>query len=182
VDFVRFGIKGNSSPTQYYNFDVCVGDTMCFLRCKKSVGYSKFFHTYCYKDSLMLGCETVQLCEYSSTLRRLLLSTKRQEMFVPAHIQGQAPWRWRHCDASKCRKLVVQYHNVTYQKIWIFRHSAVRRDRKNCEKRLLASSCQYVRPRGNRFPLDGFSSKLYLSIFFSKIRRENSRFIKMWLE
>ena len=91
VDFVLFGIKGNSSPTQHYNFDVCVGDTMCFLRCKKSDGYSKFFHPYCYKDSLLQWCDTVQLCEYSSTFRRLLLSTTRQEMLVPAHIRGQTP-------------------------------------------------------------------------------------------
>jgi len=166
VDFVRFGIKGNSSPTQYYNFDVCVGDTMCFLRCKKSVSHSKFFHPYYYKDLLILVCETVQLCEYSSTCRRLLLSTKRREMFVPAHIQGQAPWRWRPFDTSKCRKLIVQYHKATYQKIWIFRHSAVRHVRKNCENRILASSCQYVRPHGNRLPLDGFSRKFNSSIFF----------------
>ena len=124
---------------------------------------------------------TLQLCEYSSTFRRLLLSTNRQEIFVPAHIQGQAPWRWRHCDASKCRKLVVQYHNVTFQKIWIFRHSTFGRVRKNCEKRLLASSCQSVRPHENRLPPDGFSWNLIFQ-YFSKIHRENSSFIKMWLE
>ena len=182
ADFVLFfGINGNSSPTQHYNFGVCVGDTMCFLRCKKSIVYSKFFNPYCCKDSLLLGRDTVQLCEYSPTFRRLLLPTKRQEMFVPAHVQGQAPWRWRHCDTSKCRKLVVQYHDVTYKKIRFFRHSAFGSVRRNCEKQLIASSCQSVRSHGNRLSPDGFSWK-FMFQYFSKIRREYSSFVKMWLE
>ena len=149
--------------SSFYIFNVFNNHTFYTSECiswiiqwLKSVGYSEFFHPYCYKDSLLLGCDIMQLCEYSSAFRRLLLSTKRQEMFVPSHIQGKATWRWRHCDASKCRKLVFQYHNVTYQKIWILRHSVVGRFRKNCEKRLLASSCQSVRPHGNRLPLDRF--------------------------
>jgi len=53
-------------------------------------------------------------------------------------------------------------------------------------KRLLASSCLFVcpsvRPHGSaRLPLDGFSWNLIFE-YFSKICRENSRFIKIWQE
>jgi hypothetical protein len=54
-----------------------------------------------------------------------------------------------------------------------------RRVRKICEKRLLASSCLWVRPHGTtRLPLDGFSWNLVFE-YFSKICRENSSFVKI---
>jgi hypothetical protein len=54
------------------------------------------------------------------------------------------------------------------------------RVRKNCEKRLLASSCPSVCPQGTTWlPLDGFSRNL-VSEYFSKICRKNSSLIKIW--
>jgi hypothetical protein len=51
-----------------------------------------------------------------------------------------------------------------------------------CEKRLLASSCLSVRPRGKTWlPLDGFSWNLIFQCF-SKICWENSSFNKIWQE
>ena len=55
----------------------------------------------------------------------------------------------------------------------------------NCEKGLLASSCLSVclsvRPHETRFPLDWFSWN-FIFEYFSKIRRGNSSFIKIWQE
>ena len=52
---------------------------------------------------------------------------------------------------------------------------------KNCEKRILISSClSAVRPPGTtRLPLDGFSWKFVFE-YFSKVCRKNWSFIKIW--
>lgn len=31
-----------------------------------------------------------------------------------------SPWRWGHCDPSKCQILCTQHHSITSQKNWIF--------------------------------------------------------------
>jgi hypothetical protein len=36
------------------------------------------------------------------------------------------PWKWKHCDTSKRRKLFAQRHSVTSQKTWIFSNTATR--------------------------------------------------------
>ena len=96
-------------------------------------------------------------------------------------MSGNSNDRWRRCDKlfAADGKLVSTY---TFNPSYFGRFYARWR---NCEKRLLASSCLSVRPsirpHGTRLPMGGFSWNLIFA-YFSKICREISSWIKIWQE
>ena len=94
-------------------------------------------------------------------------------------MSGNSNDRWRRCDKlfAADGKLVSTY---TFNPSYFGRFYARWR---NCEKRLLASSCLSVRPsirpHGTRLPMGGFSWNLIFA-YFSKICSENRNSVQMY--
>jgi hypothetical protein len=146
------------------------------------------------------------LCRLVNSYRRferIVLFFRNIVNYLPVTFKEKITWTlFFVCLAAKMKVLryfedsVTIYQldtTLTYQKSWIsnnvnvrYSHSAQHITRlfpnlvrsQNCEKRLSASSCLSDSPHATtRFPLDGFPWNFTFE-YFSKIRRENSSFIK----